>query len=644
MGTREEPEAHTCPGCGNRVDRLRAPAVSVVNGRITHFCSKECRETYLQRSPSTDAGASGSPAAEEESAPVGAPAEVFSSRAPELVSANHGETYRSKLLTNQFVQVATLVTVAAGAALIPPPFSVGIVGIAVAALIALVVWRERRVQGKQIAESVATPVAAASVLTTAAMGMPMRIASATAALILLFESLGRLAELAGRRRSGVLDTVEGDAQLLVPSSWRDNSETAAKVKQLAIALGWLRYPIAVLVSVLVFLVAQESMASAVIAGATALLAVNPRTLRMATGDAHLSAALWASTNNVTIRDAHAVDSLARSQSLVFLAKYSLLKNRLSVVDWQPVEGVDERIVIDALHASEASAEGAVASAVRRFTDERNARASSPCPVEVVPNMGIVSETPFGEVVCGARALLLSRGISTALLEKAADSIESSGRRTVFMSLAGHPAAVFGIEEKIVPNADVAATKLSHLGVEPVMAIGFDVNAAQALGTRLNISRVYFGQSDDALQELLEQISATGERAAVVGHGSAFEELTREALVAMAYGSPGPTQAGINVRHQDILVIPWLVQVARRARLSATLNLIAGIGTVLFGLGFAASWSSPAILAGVAAVSSAAAAATTWNAPYPMWDKLVARAKGGVRKVKQMVVRRKSRRR
>jgi hypothetical protein len=43
-----------CPGCNRPIDPLRAPAVSVLSGKIVHFCSSMCREAFLDRAPKAD--------------------------------------------------------------------------------------------------------------------------------------------------------------------------------------------------------------------------------------------------------------------------------------------------------------------------------------------------------------------------------------------------------------------------------------------------------------------------------------------------------------------------------------------------------------------------------------------------------------
>ena len=664
MNSGPDTTALTCPRCGTPVDPLRSPAVSVIEGRIIHFCSANCREHYLKRSISTKSDVSlGTKRPEEEKKNKNTANKVSMKKVPEefatesaTVSATAIELsakpqtsqYRSKLLIHQLINFTVLALTASAIVLFPPLggglLFMGIAGAAILAYIGVLLWRERRILASRILEATATPIAAGTVLACVGMGIGPRFAAFVAVSLLAAESLGRLVEITGRRRSGVLDTVEGSTPLSVPSSWRDNSEMARKVKHIAIILGWVRYPLSILCALGTYLLSSGIPIDALMAGATALMAINPRTLRMATGDAHLGAALRAIANDVTIRDAHAVDSLARSRIMLFLAKRSLLRDKKAIVDWQTADNIKEQVALDALYAAEANAPGAIAEAAREFAISKSARASSPCPVEKLSSDGIVSDTPLGRVVCGSRMVMLNNGISTALLESQADAIETSGRSAVFLSIDGQIAAVFGLEEETTENAKQASTQLLQMGLEPAMAISKEVKAAQSLGARLGIERVYFNTSESAVRSVLEEIAASDDRVAIIGHGTAFEEHIRSAHAAIAIGQAGATQAGINARDQGILIVPWLAKAARSARLSATLNFIAGIGTVLFGLGLAASWFSPEVLLSVASMSFAVAAASTWNAPFPIVNRVRHRVQSYWLRLKALVTNRHTTRR
>ena len=55
----------SCPTCGKAVDTLRAPAVSVRDGRVVAYCSKECAAAAESRPVAAPVIAAAAAAAEQ---------------------------------------------------------------------------------------------------------------------------------------------------------------------------------------------------------------------------------------------------------------------------------------------------------------------------------------------------------------------------------------------------------------------------------------------------------------------------------------------------------------------------------------------------------------------------------------------------
>jgi YHS domain-containing protein len=635
MDDLKEKRSAACPRCRKPLDPLRAPAVSVIEGRITHFCSPTCREQFLNRSEPAQAKRVEKEASDRPDAETrrddDTRGEVDTLPASTTSVRN---LYRSKLLTHQLIRTGTFTSLAILTTVLPPYLggrllvALAALGLAVHLVLNLVQHHSRN--PARLMEALAPFFASTAVLVTVFFGLSPRVAGVVALMMLAAESAGHLLELTFRLRSGVLVAVEGRSKVSLASSWRDNSEMASRIRRISIALHWARYPLALAIGTAVFFITAGSLLHSLLAGATALLAVNPRTLRMATGDAHLRAALLASRRGVSIRDAFEIGRGASAQVVLFMAKRSLLKHDLSVVDWKTAEQADEEKLIDALHAVESNATGRFATAIRQFTKSRKARASSPVSVERIPGAGVMSDTPWGKVVCGSRELLLENGISTALMEPQADTIESSGRRAVFLAVNDRVAAVFGVEEAFLPNVPEEILKIQRLGLAPQLMTSASVKTATALGERLRIETVYFDAPEENVGELLQRAADTGARVILVGHGPAFEENLRGAETSIAVLGKASTQAGLDARQADLSVIPWLFRVLKRAEWSARVNFAAGTASALVGLGTAISWVAPGTALFVASMNALVAASCTFNAPFPYLSRLASTAAAPLR--------------
>ncbi len=629
MKNADNTEEIRCPHCGKPVDRLRAGAVSIVDGRIAHFCSSGCREAFLDRDrqPSTEHAEQPQRSAQaERPAQTERPAERPARRGPSSTSL------LSRQVLIDIVAIAVLVGTLIATLLLPFDLLSGrlpaVIAIAAAAIhLGSKLVAKRRLGAGRISEAAAAPLAAAGTASAALLGHEPRSAAVWALALLAAERLGRLLERLGRHRSGVLDVVFGKGTA-VASEWRDNSGIAERIRRVVLVLMWLRYPLAASVGFAAWSLGSGSAVSALLAGATVLVACNTRALRMSTGDAHLSATLAAARRAVTIRDAHAVDCVGASDLALFITARVLVEPEVEVVDWRTVQGEDESAVLDALGAAEARLEGRIADAIRRHVSSRG-RVPTPLEeeeVETFPGVGIAAETAQGRLLCGTRELLLAELVSTAEHEPCAAEAERTGRRALFVALDGRVAATFALEENFQENVPKTMRRLSALGVEPAMITSAEVGAASALASRMGIEHVRFGVGENELHRVLDEIRATGSRALLVGHGPIFEESFRDANAAVALGNDIPSLAGVDAGRSDISEVARVVENAKLARRSALTNLVATAAAAALGLGLASGWHAPPIVFVAGAAGFAAAALCTLNGPYPQAERLFAAAK------------------
>jgi hypothetical protein len=616
--------------------------VSVLDGRITHFCSAACREQFLRRSKD-DTGSKPpkepkEPKVEITKTPISADKEKV-----DLESVEQAEEVtpppveqkkewirrskgRSRLLWRQLIDLA-LATVVFLSALIAPMFlgKLPFLILTAGTMVVLVAYRLIREPPSGIArilESAAIPLAAGSLLTIAMFGLPIRELAVAATAILFAESIGRVLELLGRRRSRIVAVIEDTENIPISTAWQDNAPLAVTIHKISQVLEWLRYPMALLVGFAVYFWGSGSPVEIILAGATTLVAINPRTMRMPTGDAHLSAAIVAAERGIKVRDGYALAQVAQSRIVLFSAPVSLLEESVSVVDWKLTEDANEKNVLQALATLESASENRIARAIVRFIESKSIRPGEVENLRRYPGQGLTGETPWGFTICGARDLLLDHGISVALLEEHAGTIEDSGRRALFVALDNRLVGVFGIEENPVQGAKEAVRQLIQLDLEPAMMTSAEVNAAHGLGKRLGIEHVIFERGQEEFDETLTEMVDRGETVVVVGRDLDLHENQRSTIAVIAFGDPGDTQASVNTNDIDISVIPFILELTRRSRLSSIINFTACVSLVIVGLALAAGWFSAWIVLFVASLNFAVQAFCTWNAPYPLVDKAV----------------------
>lgn len=514
----------------------------------------------------------------------------------------------------------------------------GISALVAVAAMATGLVRERRSGIGRMVDSASAPIAALAIAGAQVLEGGGRLLPVLALALLAVERLGRLLEMAGRARSGVLDVILGAGPSLLASEWRDNSVPAARVRRVAIFLEWARFPLAAGTAFLAWTAGSEQAGPSVLAGAVTLMALNPRVLRMTTGDAHLTVALEAARRGVVIRDAHAVHRVGTTRVVLFMARRTLLEKDLEVVDWQVVDGGEERRVAAALWEAESGLEGRFAAAITGFLSRRYPAGRGPVEAEAVPGKGIKADTSEGRIVCGTREVVMDEGLSTAPWEEWAAEVEKTGRRAFFVALDGAMAAIFAVEEKPIPGVVEVMRELAIMGFDPAITTTAEVDAATALGARMGIDYIVFDSREEDLDSVLHGISASGERVLLVGKGRAFEENLRTATAAMALGSEGHSMAGVDARGGRLDSVVRILASARSARRSVVANLAVALVALGIGVGLATNWHYAQAVVLTGALASLSSAFSTYNGPYRTVGRIRAILRKGVARMKRFLRR------
>lgn len=663
-----------CPHCGKDVDPLRAPAVSVIAGKIAHFCSPSCREQHLQRDtvspPPASAGSETpegdtSPETPQSSAPAArSDKDKWATEQSEGPRVSQGNApppsnleirpfqprrlrglVRFSFLKTDLISLALrclllIIALAApyfsGKNQIITPLLVGLGALGIGIQSG---FRHRRRGLAIVAEHIATPLAAVAVLLSALGSTSSWDASIVAASLLLTEGIGRILEMAGRMRSGVEQVIEGTNSTALSSAWRDNSPLAASLRRFSLFLDWARFPLAAAAGLFVYFVYDHSLASALIGTSTALIALGPRAIRLSTGDAHLSAALLASARGIIIRDAHVLDKLAGSRLVLFMASRSLFRRKASVVDWSMENQSARELALRALGSLEYKEKGRIPQAISAYVESCGVQFSPADEVTKIKGKGLLGDTEVGPALAGNRMLLLENGISTALLEDKAKIIEKSGRRALFLAVNGAATAVFGLEETPKRGTETIALKLKSLGFEPILMTSSEIVPAQSIGARLGIDSVRFGVRDEQVGELIGALSQTGEQTTLVGNGPSFEEHLGAASASIAVGGEtNTTQAGVDARQVEIDSLPWLFKVAKRAKISAEANLVLSSSVMTVGMALALGWFSPYTVVFAAALAFGASALNTVNGPYRRLDNFLSKTSAFTTSIRKRAVK------
>lgn len=645
-----------CPYCNKEVDPLRAAAVSIVDGKITHFCSTACREAYLQRQPGLEGqvekkNSRGMAAAipvsslgDEDASPLktspdskkyknGKPTAPTTSR---LSSADNVQSRVAvnapfiQLLWPFFVELGVLILLLGLVTSTRPHYLSGYihllwVGIGICFCFVWGVIREQKNGVSALLNTTTIPLASIGICVASLFGGAVHWPMAVALALPIIRSAGRCVELYSRQRSGVIGVVSGTQGDLIPKEWRDNSETALRIRKIAMVMDWARIPVAVIGGIGLWLGGVSTPGDAAMSSVIALIVLDPRLLRLITGDAHLKVALYAGRMGARIRDAAAVAQVAHSRILLLMAKETLVFPEVQIVDFNIRAGVNDTHVYGALAAIESSFTDRFATAIVEYCGDHLNRNVETAKANRVEGKGVFGDTPYGKVHCGSRMFMLENGISTCEEEVRANELEQSGRRVFFLALDGVLTAVWGIDEQVRPGVKRAVQRLLMMGFEPVMLTSAEVDSALAFGERIGIDNVKFNCGENELEDAISAVQAFGDKVTLIGNGTAFEQSVRSADCSVALGakSPAGSLAGIDARGLELTGVAQLLEYTVAARKSVLRNLLVTLLLFSVGLCFALGWHSTFMALGMSVSVALVSIFNTLSGPYPFLKKCVA---------------------
>ncbi len=258
---------------------------------------------------------------------------------------------------------------------------------------------------------------------------------------------------------------------------------------------------------------------------------------------------------VLVREAGALEALARASVLVVDKTGTLTEGRPQVTSLTIAPGFDEGQVLAAAAAVEAHSEHPLAKAVREAAEDRGLSLPEVTDFSAVPGRGVQGRIGGRMVVVGNAGFLQESRIalSKELTVEAAAS-GARGETAAWIALGGRAVGLLGLSDQIKTTTPAALTSLRRSGLEIVMATGDNPDAARRIADTLGIRRVFAGISPSGKYEQIQKLRASGVRVAMAGDGinDAPALAAADAGIAMGTGADVAIEsAGITLVRGDL---------------------------------------------------------------------------------------------
>jgi P-type Cu+ transporter len=296
----------------------------------------------------------------------------------------------------------------------------------------------------------------------------------------------------------------------------------APIQRLADRVSALFVPTVIAVAIVTFLVwalvgPQPRLAYALVNAVAVLIIACPCALGLATPMSIMVGTGRGATAGVLIRNAEALEALAKVDTLVVDKTGTLTEGKPKLVR------ADDAEVLRLAASVESLSEHPLAAAIVAGALDRGLVLSKPEQFASTPGQGVA-------------AIVDGRRVSVGKPSTSADHPNDAGLTLVHVTIDGEPAGTLGLADPVKPSAREAIQRLHRDGLRIVMLTGDNRSAAEAVARTLGIDEVQAGVLPQEKADAIAKLQAEGRIVAMAGDGVNDAPALARAQVGIAMGS------------------------------------------------------------------------------------------------------------
>ena len=347
---------------------------------------------------------------------------------------------------------------------------------------------------------------------------------------------------------------------------------------------------------LVWWLAGASVPTAVLYAITVVVITCPDALGLATPTAIMVGTGLGAKRGVLFKNATALETSARIDTVVMDKTGTLTKGEPEVTD-VVVDGMSEDEVLALAAAVERESEHPLAAAVVRHAEDRQVPRLDASGFRNVPGHGAGAQVAGRRVLVGNRKLMADEGVGAAGLMGHRDELAAAGRTAVLVAVDGTAVGVIALADAARDTAAAAVAALHEAGVEVVMLTGDNEATARRIAGQLGIDTVIADVLPGDKADKIAELQRTGKTVAMVGDGvnDAPALATADIGVAIGAGTDVAIEtADIVLMRSDPLDVPIALRIGRGTLRKMRQNLGWAIGYNVIALPIAAGVFQPSL--------------------------------------------------
>jgi Cu+-exporting ATPase len=304
------------------------------------------------------------------------------------------------------------------------------------------------------------------------------------------------------------------------------------------------------------------MAHALINAVAVLIIACPCALGLATPMSIMVAMGKGATMGVLFKNAEAIESLRKVDTLVVDKTGTLTEGRPKLVSLKPADGFQEAQILRWAATLERASEHPLAAAIVSGAEGRGVSLGNAAGFQSITGQGVEAEVDGVKVAVGNQKLMAASGVGINSVLRESESMRADGQTVMYLSANGKFAGLIGVADPIKTTTQEAIVGLHKAGIRVVMLTGDSKTTANAVAARLKIDDVIAEVLPQDKRAKVQELQNAGRFVAMAGDGINDAPALAQAQVGIAMG----TGTDIAMQSAGVTLVKGDLRGIARARL------------------------------------------------------------------------------
>ena len=285
-----------------------------------------------------------------------------------------------------------------------------------------------------------------------------------------------------------------------------------------------------------FLGPQPRLAHALVNAVAVLIIACPCALGLATPMAIMVGTGRGAHAGVLIRDAEALETMEKVDTLVVDKTGTLTEGKPTVESVVPASGFTDVELVRLVASLEQGSEHPIGAAVVEAAQANNIKFSAVTDFQSTTALGVSGRVEGKKVLAGNEKFLKDSGVRADELRSADNELRRQGQMVIFAAVDGRFAGIVGITDPVKKSTPAVVRDLKAAGLRLVMLTGDNQATAEAVARVLWIDEFEAGVLPDRKAQVVKRLQTQGHKVAMAGDGINDAPALTQADVGIAMGT------------------------------------------------------------------------------------------------------------